>query len=197
MPWYAENFSLFQKGGSMKEINRFFTPIVVLGLSMSVACAQMDHGSMQMEPTKAIAVLHPTQGNSVSGIVTFENVQGGVRVIANLSGLTPGKHGFHIHEYGDCSAVNGTSAGGHFNPGGMPHGMPMSDKRHVGDLGNIDAGKDGNAHLEYVDKMIALSGKNSILGRGVIVHAKEDDLISQPTGNAGGRVACAVIGVAQ
>ena len=159
---------------------------------------QMEHGSMQTNsPTKAIAVLHPTKGNSTSGIVTFEVVKRGVRVVAHLSGLAPGKHGFHVHEYGDCSADDAMSAGGHFNPGMMPHSMPSSEKRHVGDLGNVDADKDGNAHLDYIDTMMALSGPNSILGRGVIVHEKEDDLKTQPTGNAGGRLACGVVGVSK
>ena len=160
--------------------------------------AQMNHGSMEMyAATKAIAVLNPTKGDMTSGIVRFEVVKEGVRVVADLSGLAPGKHGFHIHEFGDCSSDDGTSAGGHFNPGGMPHSMPMSEKRHVGDLGNIEAGKDGNAHLDYVDHMLTMSGMNSIIGRGVIVHEKEDDLKTQPTGAAGARLACGVVGVAK
>ena len=118
-----------------------------------------------------------------------------MHVVADISGLTPGKHGFHIHEYGDCSSDDGTSAGGHFNPNGMPHSMPTSEQRHVGDLGNIEADKDGKAHLDYFDTVISFSGKNSIVGRGLIVHEKEDDLKTQPTGAAGARVACGVIGV--
>ena len=160
------------------------------------AGAQMNHGAMHGSVvSKAVAVLSPTKDSKVSGIVTFETVQGGVRVVAHISGLTPGKHGFHIHEYGDCSSENGLSAGGHFNPTNMPHSMPANEKRHVGDLGNIAAGPDGNADLDYVDPMLAFSGENSIIGRGVIVHEKEDDLKTQPTGDAGGRLACGVIGV--
>ncbi len=153
---------------------------------------------METKPvTKGIAVLIPTSGSAVSGIVMFEAEKSGVKVTAHLKGLAPGKHGFHVHEYGDCSSGDGTSAGGHFNPGEMPHSMPMSEKRHVGDLGNIDADKDGNARLEYVDPLITFEGRNSILGRAVIVHEKEDDLKTQPTGNAGGRLACGVVGVSK
>lgn len=171
----------------------------ILGFLVSgIAYSQMDHTAMKgAATTRAIAVLHPTKGNSVSGVVKFEAVEGGVRVVADISGLAPGKHGFHIHEYGDCSADDGTSAGGHFNPSGMPHSMPASEQRHVGDLGNVEADKDGKARLDYVDAMIALTGTNSIIGRSVVVHEKEDDLKTQPTGAAGARVACGVIGIAK
>jgi len=156
----------------------------------------MSHGSAHpKEASKAIAVLHPTEGSSVSGIVMFEKAEKGVRVTARISGLAPGKHGFHIHEYGDCSSVDGTSAGGHFNPAGMPHSGPLTEQRHVGDMGNIEADKDSNATLDYVDALISLAGPHSVIGHGVIVHEKADDLKSQPTGDAGGRLACGVIGV--
>lgn len=147
--------------------------------------------------TRAVAVLHPTQGNSVQGIVTFTEEKGGIRVVADIEGLAPGKHGFHIHEYGDCSAADGTSAGGHFNPEGKPHGAPTSQNRHVGDLGNITANAEGKAHYEWTDPLIAFTGTRSIIGRAIIVHADEDDLKSQPTGNAGPRIACGVIGIAK
>ncbi len=146
---------------------------------------------------KAIAVLQPTKGNSVRGTVTYEAVENGVRVLADISGLTPGKHGFHIHEFGDCSSDDGSSAGGHFNPGGKSHGSPAADPRHAGDMGNIEADKNGHAKLDYVDHVMTLSGDHSILGHAVIVHEKEDDLKTQPTGNAGARVACGVIGIAK
>jgi Cu-Zn family superoxide dismutase len=179
--------------------SRFSVTIVILSvLCLSVAIGQMKHEGMgQCAVSKAIAVLHPTKGSPVSGIVKFEVVDNGVRVVADVTGLAPGKHGFHIHEYGDCSAIDGSSAGGHFNPTGMPHSMPSSDKRHVGDLGNIVADSTGTAHLDYVDTMISFSGPNSVIGRGVIVHEKEDDLKTQPTGNAGARLACGVIGIAK
>lgn len=144
---------------------------------------------------KAICVLHPTEGNEVNGTVHFAKTDSGVLVTVNIRGLAPGKHGFHIHEFGDCSASNGTSAGGHFNPGGHEHGSPNSEMRHKGDLGNVTANEQGIAQMEHLDKHLKLNGENSIIGRSIIVHADEDDLTSQPTGNAGARVACGVIGV--
>jgi Cu-Zn family superoxide dismutase len=147
--------------------------------------------------TRAVAVLHPLGSSGVSGTVTFTKAEGGVKVDARVSGLKEGAHGFHVHEYGDCTAADGTSAGGHFNPAGEPHAGPHDAKRHAGDMGNITAGKDGVATLEYVDSQISFEGPNDILGRGVIVHANADDFKTQPTGNAGGRVACGVIGAAK
>ena len=147
--------------------------------------------------TKAICVLHPTEGNKVSGVVTFTKTDSGIKIVADLEGLPPGKHGFHVHEFGDCSSPDGTSAGGHFNPENQAHGAPDDAIRHVGDLGNVVAGNDGKAHYERVDTVISLGGKHSIIGRGIIVHAGEDDLKTQPTGNAGARVACGVIGIAR
>lgn len=145
-------------------------------------------------PTRAIAVIQPTEGNDVSGIVTFTQQDDGVLVEADLTGLEPGQHGFHIHQYGDISAPDGTSAGGHFDPREMPHGAPSDEKRHMGDLGNIEAGEDGNATYSRVDETVKL---HYIIGRAVVVHAGEDDLTSQPTGDAGGRVGIGVIGIAQ
>lgn len=151
----------------------------------------------ETEYTKMIAVLHPTEGNKASGTVTFEKTGEGVKVTADLKGLSEGKHGFHIHEFGDCSAIDGGSAGGHFNPTNKNHGAPEDAERHIGDLGNIEAGADGMASYSRVDSVLTLSGENSILGRAVIVHAGEDDLTSQPTGDAGARAACGVIGIAK
>lgn len=147
--------------------------------------------------TRAVCVLHPTAKSSVRGIVVFTQKKGYVEVKGKVVGLTPGKHGFHVHEFGDCSAHDGSSAGGHFDPDGKKHGGPKDTERHVGDLGNIDANADGIAEFTRQDKMIALNGGHSIIGRSVIVHAKADDLKSQPSGDAGGRVACGVIGVAK
>ena len=175
-----------------------YVAILFGGLISASTFAQMNHEQMQKpQAAKAIAVLNPTKDKSVHGTVTFETMEKGVRVVADLTGLAPGKHGFHIHEFGDTSSDDGTSAGGHFNPTAMPHSMPSSDKRHVGDLGNIEADKDGKAHLDYIDTMISLSGDTNIVGRAVVVHEKEDDLKTQPTGNAGARLAYGVIGVAK
>jgi Cu-Zn family superoxide dismutase len=120
-----------------------------------------------------------------------------VKVVADLEGLNPGqKHAFHIHQNGDCTSSDGMSAGGHYNPEGHQHGLPEAEKRHAGDLGNVQADNDGKAHYEIRVANISISGPmNPILGRGVIVHAKVDDG-SQPVGNAGARIACGVIGAA-
>ncbi len=146
---------------------------------------------------KAVAVITPTKGNNVHGIVTFTKTENGIKVVADLEGLTPGAHGFHIHEYGDCSAANGSSAGGHFNPDSVKHAGPLDVPRHVGDMGNITADKNGKAHIELVDNLIAFQGTHNIIGHAVVVHANADDLKSQPSGNAGPRVACGVIGIAE
>jgi Cu-Zn family superoxide dismutase len=143
--------------------------------------------------TKAVAVLHPTEGNKVEGTVTFTAVEGGVLIVADVKNLTPGKHGFHVHEHGDCSAHDASSAGGHFNPTKTKHGGPDSAERHVGDFGNLEANQDGVAHYERIDKIISLNGPDTIVKRSIVVHADADDLVTQPTGNSGARVACGVI----
>ncbi len=179
---------------------RFGSFVWALALILPTLLCSMGHaGDMRgAEATgKAIAVLHPTEGNKAAGTVTFVCKSDGVHVTADIQGLTPGKHGFHVHEYGDCSAADGTSAGGHFNPEGERHGAPTDKERHMGDLGNITAGSDGKAHFEWTDQVISLKGPHSIIGRAVIVHMGEDDLKSQPTGNAGPRAACGVIGIAK
>ena len=168
-----------------------------LRLSPVIAAALWAVVSNAAPVSKAVAVLHPTQGSSVEGKVQFAGADKGVKVTVDVKGLTPGKHGFHIHEFGDCSAPDGASAGGHFNPTSDPHGAPADTKRHAGDFGNLEAGADGVAPLEYVDTHASLEGAASVLGRGVIVHANPDDLKTQPTGNAGGRQACGVVGVAK
>jgi Cu-Zn family superoxide dismutase len=169
-----------------------------IGILMVVSVVALAVLSAQAESvTKAVAVLSSTKGNSVSGTVTFTKVDGGVKIVADVTGLTPGLHGFHIHEFGDCSAADATSAGGHFNPHHMQHGGPDAAVRHAGDFGNLEADASGKAHYERVDTMISLEGADSIVGHGVIVHEKADDLKTQPTGNAGARVACGAIGVAK
>ena len=157
--------------------------------------AASEHASSN-QVTKAVAIVPPLSNSDVKGVVTFTKQDGGVLIEAELSGLTPGEHGFHIHEFGDCSKADGTCAGGHFNPTSAPHGAPDDAERHAGDFGNIKADASGKATYKRVDKMIKLNGAQSIIGRGVIVHADPDDLKSQPSGNAGARVACGVIGIA-
>ena len=149
----------------------------------------------EARPIAAKAVLAPTKDHTTAGTVTFTQVKGGVKIVADITGLTPGEHGFHVHEWGDCSAPDATSAGSHFNPSHEPHGAPDAHYHHAGDFGNVVADQSGNAHYELLDSKISFTGANSILGRGIIVHAQKDDLHSQPVGDAGGRVACGVVGV--
>lgn len=174
--------------------------LITAGITAYAQSNKMGKGSNMMDTsrvTRAICVLHPTQGHVVHGTVTFTQMGQHVKVVADVTGLTPGLHGFHVHEYGDCTAANGTSAGGHFNPDHQPHGGPTDKARHVGDLGNITANAQGVAHFEWTDRLLALSGPHSIIGRSIVVHAGQDDLKSQPSGDAGARVACGVIGIAK
>jgi len=146
------------------------------------------------EPKVAKAELAPASKSKVKGTIDFKEVEGGIEVIANIEGLKAGDHAYHVHEKGDCSAPDAASAGGHFNPSSHKHGSPDSEEHHEGDFGNLTAGKDGKATKTFVMKGITLAdGPNSIVGKGFIVHEKADDFKTQPTGNAGGRVACGVI----
>jgi Cu-Zn family superoxide dismutase len=154
---------------------------------------------MGMDVKEAVAMVHGTQGNEkVMGVVKFSDTGTGVKVTADIDGLAPNsEHGFHIHEFGDCTDMaKAMSAGGHFNPEKHQHGKPGDAMSHPGDMGNLKADDKGHAHLEITLGSASVSGKNAILGRGVIVHEKMDDF-SQPVGNAGGRIGCGVIGVAQ
>jgi len=150
---------------------------------------------------RASVVLTGSAG--VSGLITLEQeaTGGATRLNGTIKGLKPGKHGFHVHQYGDLSQ-GCVSAGPHFNPNGKTHGGPTDEVRHVGDLGNVEADKDGNVEIKIVDAQVSLIGVNSVIGRSVIIHEKIDDLgkggheLSATTGNAGGRLACGVIGIA-
>jgi Cu-Zn family superoxide dismutase len=174
-----------------KGIRVSITTMALLGALVVSGCANRTTGR------HAMAELSPASGSNVRGTVHFYETSKGVRVIARVSGLTPGLHGFHIHDKGDCSAPDAASAGPHFNPTGKKHGGPNDTERHAGDFGNITADASGKATFKTVDSHISFDGANSIIGRGVIVHANPDDLKSQtPTpGNAGPRVACGVIKV--
>jgi len=162
--------------------------------------ASMDHaGAVRSICSVAVCNVMPTKGNTAHGVVRFEDVAGGVRVTAVIEGLSAGgTHAIHVHDFGDCSAPDGMSAGGHYNPEGHPHAGPDAPMRHAGDFGNLVADANGRATLDFVTDGISVSGAhNPVLGRSIIVHAKADDLATQPTGNAGGRIGCGVIGVAK
>jgi len=171
--------------------------MLLSALIVGVALAGCSKKIAEVKVKEALAVVNPTEGSKVHGTVSFVTDGKGTRIIANIEGLSPGLHGFHIHELGNCSSPDVNSAGGHFNPAGMPHAAPKSENRHVGDLGNLEADKNGLARLEVTDDLISLDGPKSIVGRSVIVHARADDFKTQPTGGAGARVACGVIGIAK
>jgi superoxide dismutase, Cu-Zn family len=165
-------------------------PVIALSIALSAAACS----SMTLRSPTAVANLAPTKGNSAAGTVHFTQKGDVVVVEAQAKGLSPGPHGFHIHERGNCTAPDASSAGGHFNPVGAPHGGPSTDAHHAGDLGNLQADANGNATLRVEVKGITLdAGDRSIIGRAVIVHEKADDLKTQPSGNSGARVSCGLI----
>jgi len=159
-------------------------------VALLAACA-----SVPPEPLRATAQLQPTKGNKTFGEATFEEADGKVHVVIYVQGLKPGQeHGLHIHEVGDCSSGDGMSTKGHFNPFGKPHAHHGTLERHAGDLPSLKAGKDGRAKVDVkLDVISVAAGPASIAGRGLIVHADPDDFKTQPTGNAGARIACGVI----
>lgn len=164
--------------------------LVLLSISLLVltaACATMGR------PT-ATATLSPTSGSTAQGTVRFVQLaDGNTQVTVNLTGVPPGVHGFHVHEKGDCGD-NGNAAGGHFNPAATAHGAPQADPHHAGDFGNVTSDDAGRVQIEFLSPSITVeAGANSVVGRAVILHANPDDLTSQPTGNAGGRIACGVV----
>ena len=156
-----------------------------------VACSNM---TMVGGGPRAVANLEPTKGNTTAGSVQFEQRGDKVHVTAAITGLAPNaEHGFHVHEKGDCSSGDGMSAGGHFNPDGKPHGAQAAP-HHAGDMPSLRADASGNAKATFVlDGVTVTPGPTSFVGRGLIVHKDPDDYKTQPTGNAGARLACAVI----
>ena len=167
--------------------------ILICGCVLLAACS----GSSNFFSKKqsATAILAPTKGNSVSGTVNFMQKGDMVLVEAKVNGLKPnGSNGIHIHEKGNCSAADASSAGGHFDPSSSQHGGASGATRHGGDLGNLNADANGSAQMSIEVSGISLgTGPNSITGRAVIVHAGADDLTTQPSGNSGARVACGLI----
>lgn len=162
-------------------------------LVLLAAAALAGCQTMSDEAPRASAGLEPTKGNKAIGEVNFEQMGGKVRVTAQVIRLPAnGEFGFHIHEVGDCSSGDGMSAKGHFNPYGKPHGQGA--ERHAGDMPNLKSDAKGKAKLTVDLDIITLTrGPASIVGRGVIIHADPDDYRTQPTGNAGARIACGVI----
>ena len=170
-------------------MTKLFAAVAVITLA---GCSMLP-ASMQ-ETKKATAEIEPTAGNTARGTIVFTQEADKVLVDATLIGLTPGQHAFHIHEKGDCSAPDATSAGGHFNPDSKPHGDPFGTAQHAGDMPMLNVDAAGKAKLYFEMKAATLQpGDNSIVGKAVIVHQKADDFTAQPAGNAGARVGCGVI----
>jgi len=163
--------------------------VYVSCLCFLTACATQPQGP------SASAQLAPTKGSMTSGLVTFTQTGSKVLVNADIRGLKPNaEHGFHIHDKGDCSSGDGMSTGGHFNPTTEPHGAHGTGNHHSGDLPSLVADANGVAKLRFESSTITInSGVTNIIGRGLIVHRDPDDYKTQPTGNAGPRLACAVI----
>ncbi|HEX6882156.1 MAG TPA: superoxide dismutase family protein [Planctomycetota bacterium] len=150
------------------------------------------HGSGSGQ--RASARIEARSGSSLSGTATFSEQKGGVLVEVSVTNAPPGWHAVHVHEKGDCSAADGSSAGSHFNPAGHKHGSPHASEHHAGDLGNMWVDEKGSGHHVLLMPALAVAdGPNSVRGRSIIVHAAADDLVTDPTGNAGGRIGCGVI----
>lgn len=162
---------------------------LIVALLLTAAAASAEVGTTKVKGT--------AEGSAIAGTVSFEDTAKGLKLSVNVTGLAPGQHGFHIHEWGDCTDA-GKAAGGHYNPAHAGHGEALKSgprKAHAGDTGNLIADKDGRAVLEAVLPGVALTrGEFTVAGRAVIIHEKADDF-SQPAGNAGGRVACGLIGL--
>jgi len=177
--------------------------ILAIGLSLAIAAAvaladQNDatKGAAQSQPMpggKASAAIEGRSGSKLTGSAEFMMHGGMMMVTVTVKDAAPGVHAVHIHEKGDCSAPDATSAGGHFNPGGHQHGAPDAKEHHAGDLGNMTVGADGTGSIMVHSGDLSLEGPNSVVGHAIIIHEKSDDFVTQPTGNAGGRIGCGVI----
>lgn len=146
----------------------------------------------------AVSTIREAKTGKVLGSMTLKKNDKKVDVSLNLKGLTSNTtHGFHVHEFGDCSSDDFKSAGGHFNPSAEDHGSPTGEAHHAGDLGNVTTDANGNVNLDKSFSNFGLSGEKSVVGRAVILHQDADDFKSQPSGNAGARIGCGVIGIAE
>lgn len=164
--------------------------LLPLTLLFLVGCAHT------MKAPDAMATLEPRSGSNATGTVSFWDMgSGNVRIKIDMTGVPAGTHGFHVHEKGDCSAPDASSAGGHFNPTSMAHGAPDAEQpHHAGDLGNITADDKGEIHTTMNSRSVMLgSGNDSVMGKALVLHADRDDLTTQPSGNSGKRIACGVV----
>jgi Cu-Zn family superoxide dismutase len=147
-----------------------------------------------VKSAKAIARLESKSSSTVTGQATFTEKNGGVEISIEIKGAKPGMHGVHLHDKGDCSAPDASSAGGHFNPDNKAHGSPSVNPHHAGDFGNFNVGADGTGKLKLTAKGLTVApGPNSVVGHALVIHADADDMKTQPSGNSGARVACGVV----
>lgn len=167
--------------------------VSVMALAVQDTAQQAGGGADAEVPREAVAVLISSEGSEVNGVILLRQEGDSVRVQGRVWGLTPGEHGFHIHEFGDLRSPDGTAAGPHYSPEEKPHGAPGSSAHHAGDLGNIEANSEGVATIDSTFDFFQI---HHVLGRAIVVHEKADDLRSQPSGAAGARLAVGVIGIA-
>jgi Cu-Zn family superoxide dismutase len=183
---YAAALALFAGVGMLAMISRSSAQ---MALPVPAAAAPAPE-------SRAVAVIVPTKGNSISGTLWFDTTPDGLHIHGTVSGLDPNsKHGFHVHDFGDLTSDDGMAAGGHYNPDKMPHGGPMSPMHMAGDLGNITADEKGVATVDITTKDMSVSGVHPIVGRSVVVHLKEDEMT--PTAPNSARIGVGVIGYAK
>lgn len=174
-------------------MSKFREHSLMLALSTALLGACSNPPPRPPEDRTASATLEARSGSAVVGVVNFQTRGSRLYIDARVSGLPQGAHGFHIHETGDCRSFDASSAGGHFNPSGRPHGHPERGEHHAGDLPNLVADRSGYANYAGELEQLSLDGPASIIGRAVVIHADPDDYTSQPAGNSGKRIACGVI----
>ena len=166
-------------------------------LALFLGCASSKSSTTTSPPAagpQASATIEARSGSALSGTAVFTQTGAGVHIVVEVSNAPQGIHAVHLHEKGDCSAPDATSAGGHFNPTGMAHGSPDAPAHHAGDFGNMTVGEDGHGRLELDSTMLTIApGERSVVGHAIVVHAKADDMQTQPTGNAGARIGCGVV----
>jgi Cu-Zn family superoxide dismutase len=181
-------------------------PLILGALALAVACGEATRESSGAEPydesaaaapelRTAIARIEPKSGSELSGTATFEGGAEEVALVLEVENALPGEHAVHLHEIGDCSSPDGTSAGGHWNPSGVDHGQWGAEPFHLGDIGNLEVGDDGRGSLKMMTDLwsIGTGSESDVVGRAIIVHQSVDDFVTQPTGAAGGRIGCGVV----
>lgn len=177
---------------------RILVPSLILLVGLVGCSSSKSASSAAVPPASAApqltAMIEGRSGSALTGTATFTQSSGAVHVVVDVNNAPEGVHAVHLHEKGDCSAPDASSAGGHFNPTHMSHGSPDSPNHHAGDFGNMRVGADGHGHLELDSTILTIApGEMSVSGHAVVVHANADDMTTQPTGNAGGRIGCGVV----